>query len=174
MRHIVRVGLFVLLGGVLLVGWILSGSVAEAGPETVSIVPTSTRPRAPSLPSATASPSAPTPINPTTRGANIVLWVELGSTEGMEQEWHRLWTVVQWQDACGEWHDVEGWRGTPDGFSNGMAWKGWWVSSQHLGQGPFRWLIYPQEGAPAIVSESFFLPSRTDEMLQVEVLLPGQ
>ena len=25
-----------------------------------------------------------------------------------------LWAVVQWQDAVGDWHDVEGWRGALD------------------------------------------------------------
>jgi len=47
------------------------------------------------------------------------------------------WSVVQWQDSAGNWHDVEGWRGTLD--SNGYI--RWWVAAKDFGTGPFRWVI---------------------------------
>jgi hypothetical protein len=47
------------------------------------------------------------------------------------------WSVVQWQDINGNWHDVEGWRGTLD--SNGYI--RWWVAAKDFGTGPFRWVI---------------------------------
>jgi hypothetical protein len=50
------------------------------------------------------------------------------------------WSVVQWQDSVGNWHDVEGWRGTLD--SQGVI--RWWVDAKDFGTGPFRWVI---EGA---------------------------
>jgi len=47
------------------------------------------------------------------------------------------WSVVQWQDVNGNWHDVEGWRGTLD--SHGYI--RWWVAAKDFGTGPFRWVI---------------------------------
>ena len=47
------------------------------------------------------------------------------------------WSVVQWQDSAGNWHDVEGWRGTLD--SSGYI--RWWVAAKDFGTGPFRWVI---------------------------------
>ncbi len=47
------------------------------------------------------------------------------------------WSVVQWQDVNGNWHDVEGWRGTLD--SSGYI--RWWVAAKDFGTGPFRWVI---------------------------------
>jgi hypothetical protein len=56
--------------------------------------------------------------------------------------WQDLWTVVQWQDRGGNWHDVEGWQGTPDGIVDGEGRKTWWLFRELFGQGPFRWVIY--------------------------------
>jgi hypothetical protein len=47
------------------------------------------------------------------------------------------WSVVQWQDSAGNWHDAEGWRGTLD--SSGYIC--WWVAAKDFGTGPFRWVI---------------------------------
>ncbi|MDX1521426.1 MAG: hypothetical protein R3264_07350, partial [Anaerolineae bacterium] len=38
-------------------------------------------------------------------GAYIVLQTDRGA-----------WAVVQWQDSAGNWHDVEGWRGSNDPY----------------------------------------------------------
>jgi len=53
------------------------------------------------------------------------------------------WSVVQWQDSAGNWHDVEGWRGTLD--NRGV--RRWWVAAKDFGTGPFRWVV---EGAGAV------------------------
>lgn len=64
-------------------------------------------------------------------------------------DWQRLWTVVQWQDALGEWHDVTGWQGIPDDvLKTGYIVKLWWVEKRDTNTGPFRWLVYPQDTLP--------------------------
>jgi hypothetical protein len=79
-----------------------------------------------------------------------------------------LWTVVQWQDSLGNWHDVEGWRGTPDEGHN----KVWWVARADFGKGPFRWVIYEnQEGELLAKSETFYLPDSAGKTVRVEVSL---
>lgn len=77
-----------------------------------------------------------------------------------------LWTIVQWQDSAGGWHDVEGWQGA---FDEGNK-KMWWVEAKDLGTGPFRWAIYQGQNGPLLASsESFHLPHRAGEILRVEV-----
>lgn len=91
--------------------------------------------------------------------------------------WQDLWTVVQWQDPIGTWHDVEGWRGTLDEVkSNGdgavTGYKTWWVGGEHMGEGPFHWLVYWSEGGRLLAtSESFDLPGVNKATLVVEVPL---
>jgi hypothetical protein len=81
-----------------------------------------------------------------------------------------IWTVVQWQDAWGAWHDVEGWRGALDDFLNGVAVKSWWVYNADLGKGPFRWQICHDEcNKPLGVSASFNLPDDPNQVLIVEM-----
>jgi hypothetical protein len=90
--------------------------------------------------------------------------------------WQDLWTVVQWQDASGNWHDVEGWRGTFDdvAIENGVviAQKVWWVAQADLGKGPFHWLVYRGQGGVLLVrSTPFHLPEPTSGPTIVEVSL---
>ena len=35
------------------------------------------------------------------------------------------WTIVQWQDSAGGWHDIEGWQGTLDESDQKM----WWLAA---------------------------------------------
>jgi hypothetical protein len=80
-----------------------------------------------------------------------------------------LWTVVQWQDRSGFWHDVEGWKGMLDERNL----KVWWVAKPELGKGPFRWLVLSQNKVVA-TSETFYLP-HADQTVSVEVsLVPCQ
>jgi hypothetical protein len=75
-----------------------------------------------------------------------------------------LWSVVQWQDAAGNWHDVEGWRGTVEGI------RVWWVAEADFGKGPFRWVIYQgQDGPRLATSPPFYLPSQANQTLQIQV-----
>ncbi len=79
------------------------------------------------------------------------------------------WTVMQWQDALGGWHDVDGWRGEfdPDGY------KTWWFPHQHFGTGPFRWQVFASKsGALWGVSAPFYLPDGRDQTLAVTVVRP--
>ncbi len=76
------------------------------------------------------------------------------------------WTMVQWQDALGSWHDVDGWQGDfdPDGY------KTWRFPRQHFGTGPFRWRVFTSKGGPLWgVSEPFRLPDGPDQTLSVTV-----
>jgi hypothetical protein len=79
-----------------------------------------------------------------------------------------LWTVVQWQDGLGGWHDVEGWQGTlVDG------WQIWWVARRDFRKGPFRWIVYQDltKGALLAVSQSFNLPTSDGDLVRVAASL---
>lgn len=78
-----------------------------------------------------------------------------------------LWTVVQWQDRNGDWHDVEAWQGALDVGGKIR----WWVSAKDFNTGPFRWVVFDEAGKqPLAVSSSFNLPGAS-ETVQVEVSL---
>lgn len=79
-----------------------------------------------------------------------------------------LWTVVQWQDAQGGWHDVEGWQG-PFNQENQVV---WWVAPAGLGKGPFRWTVYQSQGGQLLaISDSFYLPDSADTAVRIELPL---
>jgi hypothetical protein len=79
-----------------------------------------------------------------------------------------LWTIVQWQDSAGDWHDIEGWSGTLDEGSKRV----WWVAPAAFGTGPFRWTVYQSQGGQLLAtSESFYLPDVAGIKLRVEVSL---
>lgn len=73
-----------------------------------------------------------------------------------------VWTWVEWQDADGEWHQVDGWQGELDADDQ----KTWWVGADHLGTGPFRWLLAVDDQRP-FVSAPFNLPTLPGETLVV-------
>ena len=91
--------------------------------------------------------------------------------------WQELWTTVQWQDAGGKWHAVEGWQGTLDGvrFGDGDApigEKTWWAAEDDLGTGPFRWAVYRATGGRLLAtSEPFYLPGSTGATATVDMSL---
>jgi hypothetical protein len=137
-----------------------------------------------SLPShpqvALAGPPRPTPHPKPARapasapiGATIALALRFGPLWPQAGiPWQDLWTVVQWQDGWGNWHDVEGWQGTPDGIVDGEGRKVWWLSRELLGQGPFRWAIYHARGGELLtISEPFYLPTAPCQLLRVEAWL---
>lgn len=75
------------------------------------------------------------------------------------------WTVVQWQDAEGGWHDVEGWQGHLD---DGV--KRWWVAPADFRKGPFRWVLYETaDGDLLSTSDPFDLPLSPHEIVVVPV-----
>jgi hypothetical protein len=74
------------------------------------------------------------------------------------------WSVVQWQDSNGNWHDVEGWRGPLSDANNRL----WWVAAKDFGTGPFRWAVTQGPGGPLLgVSAPFNLPGAANETVQV-------
>jgi hypothetical protein len=123
---------------------------------------------APTRSAVQALPPRPTPatITPTAAPSSYV-------REGGLIELHvqpartGLWTLIQWQDARGQWHDVDGWQGTVDG-----AIQIWWVAPRDFGKGPFRWQIYQSRGGRLLAnSPSFSLPRHTGETVRVDVVL---
>jgi hypothetical protein len=127
-------------------------------------------------------PEVPSPsddVEPSTQAqAQIQLQVQFPDNWPWQTtHWQDLWTVVQWQDPTGAWHDVEGWRGTLDEVRSDedgavTGYKTWWVGGEHMGEGPFRWLVYQGKGGWLLAtSESFDLPSVDKTTLVVEVPL---
>ena len=91
-------------------------------------------------------------------GANIELRVPDAPADA--------WTVVQWQDIAGGWHDVEGWRSVLD--SSGI--KRWWVAPKDFGTGPFRWVVTGQPGgAQLAVSDLFALPAGLNQTVRIDL-----
>jgi hypothetical protein len=133
--------------------------LAQAAPSTLPPRPTSVFPPRPtSQPTATPTPPPPSAALP--RGAYIALHVrppQIG-----------MWTVVQWQDSWGDWHDVQGWEGVLETGSQ----KAWWVAQGDLGTGPFRWNLYQDQNADLLASsEPFYLPDNPGDTTRVEIRL---
>ena len=76
------------------------------------------------------------------------------------------WSVVQWQDRSGNWHDVDGWKRAlgVTGFER------WWVAAKDFNTGPFRWLVTQGPGGPEVgASQPFNLPGGANQVVRVEV-----
>jgi hypothetical protein len=125
-------------------------------------------PALPPRPSPSPSPVVASGGGPA--GGAIELRVPLTSGAWRGVYWQELWTVVQWQDSLGGWHDVDGWKGTPDEVTSGQARKVWWVAQPQMGQGPFRWVAYDRSGGRKLAeSASFYLPAISDQWLLVSL-----
>ncbi len=96
----------------------------------------------------------PTPPSPPTVGGGIEL--RIYATTALD--WENVQTLVQWQDGLGGWHDVDGWRGTLDEIYADGGRKMWFVSEEHFGTGPFRWVIYQGDKTLA-TSDPFAMPA---------------
>ncbi len=120
-------------------------SLFASGPTLVQAAPD-----LPPRPTLTPTP-IPTPTataTPMPESLARVLLVAGSAYEG-------AWTVVQWQDKSGMWHDVEGWQGH---VRNG--WIRWRVAQKDWGTGPFRWLVYDKPGGTLLASTAnFTLPT---------------
>jgi hypothetical protein len=118
-------------------------------------------------------PFLPPSPQPTPPGGTIELHVRFPQTWlWATVHWQEMWTVVQWQDDEGRWHDVEGWQGTLDELQDGEGKKTWWVAKADLGKGPFRWVVTQGPGGARLaVSEAFHLPTRIGETVAVQVSL---
>ena len=80
-----------------------------------------------------------------------------------------VWTEVHWQDAQGDWHPVEGWRGTLDDGTT----KLWWVAPRDFDTGPFRWVVYATQASDIVIaiSQSFNLSEHTNTTVLVNLTL---
>ena len=107
----------------------------------------------PPRPTATAVPASASQVS----GAQIVLQIESDIN-------NEVWTIVQWQDAQGDWHDVTGWQGTLDANNT----KTWWVGEKDFGTGPFRWLVV-EENEIVGTSDPFNLPALPFETLTIMI-----
>jgi hypothetical protein len=87
--------------------------IATLLPLIVQAAPPAALPPLPPLPQSSGRRSQPA-------GCFIKLHVQFPPAWPWAQvHWQELWTSVQWQDAGGEWHAVEGWQGTLDGVRLG-------------------------------------------------------
>jgi hypothetical protein len=128
----------------------------------------------PATPSPTPLPAPPTSSGPT--GASIQLKVEFPQAWPWDDmHWQTLWTAVEWQDGYGDWHLVEGWRGSLDEVEVAATVTGtktWWLTRDLCGRGPFRWVIrLDWEGPVLATSDPFRLPGTPGETLSVPVPL---
>jgi hypothetical protein len=131
----------------------------------------------PALAQLPARPGLDSPTGDGPDGAQLVLLVQFPNSWPWESaHWQELWTVVQWQDPhTGLWHTVEGWQGTLDtvevdeaGLVTGE--KTWWVGKDELGKGPFRWLVYREQGGGLLTtSTAFDLPGVAGTSVTVTV-----
>jgi hypothetical protein len=146
----------VMFSPLLLLGLILLLGAASPAISAATDLPP--RPTAEPTPVPTATPVQDEPHNP---GATISLYVPDGLTT--------MWTVVQWQDAFGGWHDVDGWRGHLDDGQGQM--KIWWVAPKDFNTGPFRWQVYSSDenGRSLGNSETFNLPGGVNDIVYVQI-----
>jgi hypothetical protein len=108
-------------------------------------------------------PIEPKHEQPQPQGAAIRLWIENSAPS--------LWTEIQWQDTQGNWHKVDGWRGTLDDDNT----KQWWVGPEIFAAGPFRWLVYDTEGGTLVASSlEFYLPVTNRQLIDILLTLPEQ
>jgi hypothetical protein len=148
----------------------LLAPLAQAAPS--ALPPRPTPPASPALPPRPVpGPHSTSSQAPT--GGYIELDVQLGHSWAVgDVPWQALWTVVQWQDRAGEWHDVVGWQGSLDEANSAGCKKVWWVAREDLAQGLFRWVIYRHRGGESLAqSESFDLPHKVGETTCVGVML---
>jgi hypothetical protein len=98
------------------------------------------------------------------RGTPPVAYIELQVQPALSG----AWSVVQWQDSAGNWHDVEGWRSSlPE---SGI--QRWVVEAKDFNTGPFQWVVRQgQLGSTAGMSNPFNLPAGANETVRVAVTL---
>ena len=179
-----------ILGSCLIVGIVCLVSMVVAPPllaradDPPSRPPVATRklpPREPTPTPKSVYPDRPVsvPVVPTSRsrpsvdGAAIELQVQFLADSPSSVEWREgLWTMVQWQDGLGEWHDVHGWRAKLDEVSGDEGKKLWYLSEDRFGKGPFSWVVYPAPDDEFIArSAPFYMPGNTGQTRRVKVSL---
>lgn len=114
-------------------------------------------PTATPVPPATPVPS-PTAI-PVSQPVRIRLVVE-------DSTYRDAWSLVQWVDGAGNWHNVTGWLGQIVGGE--VQWR---VLPKDYDTGPFRWVILDApDGAIVAASKPFTLPNPGAPLLVINAL----
>lgn len=115
----------------------------------------------------TATPE-PKGDNDKSDGARIMLLAQ-GRDYSEIDDW---WAVVQWQDAAGVWHDVEGWQGN----FNAQHQVSWRIAPKDFGTGPFRWTVFESHGRINVVtvSEEFWLPVASGRTMEIVISAPSK
>lgn len=132
--------------------------------------PTDTSTPLPPTPTPTVTPRPIRPAPPTPRPRPTEDAAPTGAEIELLTAHPGVYTVVQWQDTAGRWHDVEGWRGTTEAGADGLGTKVWWLSESLLGQGPFRWLLCSApDGDTTAASAPFYLPDELGERLTITI-----
>ena len=83
------------------------------------------------------------------------------------------WTIVQWQDEFGRWHDIQGWGGYPTWDAQNQEWAvEWWVDEENFSEGPFRWVGTADENNQKrlFVTASFILPERMGQIVDITLV----
>jgi hypothetical protein len=97
------------------------------------------------------------------RSNPLVAFIELQASSASAGSW----SVVQWQDSDGNWHDVEGWRSVlgSDGYQR------WTVEAKDFNTGLFRWQVRQggPDGAVLGTSQTFNLPANALEVVTVSL-----
>lgn len=82
------------------------------------------------------------------------------------------WTIIQWQDADGNWKEVDGWQGEYTYDPEDAVWEVyWWVDQDEFGKGPFRWVVYTDKTLKTVEATSapFDLPSHKFDPVIISV-----
>lgn len=126
-------------------------------------------------PTATATPADPTPTTPTDPTPTVQATVQPTAAATatripvatlllkVTKAQAGLGSVVQWQNAQGQWLDIEGWRGA---VNHGKTI--WWVEPKDWGKAHYRWVVYEAaSGKIMATSQPFSLPKQRGEVLTV-------
>jgi len=103
-------------------------------------------------PTSTPAPKA-TPTVPSNQG--MIILQGTSNAAGLQ-------TQVQWEDGNGNWNNVDNWRGQLD--SAGRI--SWLVKSKDFYTGPFRWVVFNNDGSMGFESPPFNLPGDGGKYLQ--------
>ncbi|MDA0244171.1 MAG: hypothetical protein OT477_12200 [Chloroflexi bacterium] len=138
--------------------WLVAAVFAQPIPDELPERPTLT-PTATLLPINTPAPTPVATTIPSAEGGLIILDASSAPIPLAQNK-----TIVQWQNEAGDWFDVTGWQGE----LNQQKQVVWWVAPQHLGQSPFRWLIF-RENNQVLTSPSFTLPTSGGQIIRLQV-----
>ena len=141
---------------VVIAGILITTTLFLAAAPVNAALPPRTPPAAPTtIPGVPGVPGVRTVYTP--GGGYIELHISSAQPEA--------WTIVQWLDDNGVWHDVDGWRG----MSKAGAIK-WWVDLGDFNKGPFRWITFESKNGKHLSdSSSFYLPDATGQTIVVTI-----